>query len=119
VVNLSSTATVDAAICGRPVVNLDFDPEPGAPRGALVHDINHLWPHFQPVAESGGVWLACDMDSVVAGVRAYLADPTLHAERRRWIVSHVAGAVDGAAGARMAEAIFDFVGTHDRARRVA
>ncbi|MGH9901284.1 MAG: hypothetical protein ACRD68_05525, partial [Pyrinomonadaceae bacterium] len=31
VVNLSSTVTVDAAIFDRPVVNLDYDPEPGQP----------------------------------------------------------------------------------------
>lgn len=108
VVNLSSTATVDAAICGRPVVNLDYDPEPGAPQQALVQEINHAWPHFRPVAESGGVWLAPTMDDVVAGVRAYLVDPTLHADRRAWIVEHVAGTVDGRAGARLAAAIADF-----------
>jgi len=111
VVNLSSTATVDAAICDRPVVNLDFDPEPGQPNAALIRDINHAWPHFQPVAESGGVWLARDMDHVVAGVRAYLADPARDADRRRWIVEHVAGPVDGRAGARLAEALAAFVET--------
>src|SRR5215204_1194155 len=57
VVNLSSTVTVDAAFFNRPVVNLDFDSQPGASDQKLINDINHRWNHFKPVAESGGVWL--------------------------------------------------------------
>ncbi len=105
VVNLSSTVTVDAALCDVPVVNLDFDPEPGQPNRALVKDVNHRWTHFSPVAQSGGVWLADDMDDVVAAVRAYLADPALHRDGRRWIVEHVAGRADGRAGERLGAAI--------------
>lgn len=110
VVNLSSTVTVDAAFCDTPVVNLDFDPEPGAPNGMLVREINHRWNHFRPVAESGGVWLAPDMDAVVAGARAYLADPRLHGERRRWIVEHVCGFRDGRSGERFADAVAEAAG---------
>ena len=58
VINLASMISVDAAVCDKPVVNLDFDPQPGAPNQQLVKDINHKWNHFKPVAESGGVWMA-------------------------------------------------------------
>jgi hypothetical protein len=108
VVNLASTCTIDAALCDRPVVNLDFDPGPGAPDQALVQEINHVWTHFKPVAESGGVWLARDPGEVVRATRAYLADPGLHAEGRRWIVRHVCEYADGRCGHRMAEAVWDF-----------
>jgi len=46
VVNLASTVTVDAALCDRPVVCLDYDPEPGSPNAQLVHEVNHLWSHW-------------------------------------------------------------------------
>lgn len=118
VVNLSSTVTVDAAICDVPVVNLDFDPEPGRPNQALVKDVNHHWPHFSPVAQSGGVWLAQDMDEVARAVRTYLSDPALHRDGRRWIVQHVAGTPDGRAGARLATAIGELA-ARARARRAA
>jgi hypothetical protein len=72
-VNLSSTSTVDAVIMGRPVVNLDFDPQPGGRDHHLVKDVNHLWTHFRPVAASGGIWLVNTMDETVAAVRAYLS----------------------------------------------
>ncbi len=108
VVNLSSTATVDAAICGKPVVNLDFDPEPGQPKADLVHDVNHVWTHFKPIAESGGVRLVRSMNEMVTSIRDYLENPRADAEKRSWIVNHVCGCVDGRAGARFGRAILDF-----------
>ena len=110
VVNLASTISVDAAVCDNPVVNLDFDPQPGAPNQELVKEINHKWNHFKPVAESGGVWMAEDMNGVVEGVKTYLKHPELHREQRQWIVRYVCEKVDGSAGKRMAEAIADIMG---------
>jgi hypothetical protein len=105
VVNLSSTVTVDAALFDRPVVNLDYDPEPGQPNQRLVHDVNHVWTHFRPVAESGGVWLTRSADETARAVRAYLENPSLHRDGRRWIAQHVCGRVDGKSGERLADAI--------------
>ena len=112
VVNLSSTVAIDAAIFDRPVVNLDYDPEPGQPRQALVKEVNHLWTHFKPVAESGGVWLTDNPEETVEAVKTYLAHPELHREQRRWIAEYVCGYLDGRCGERMAEAILDFVHHH-------
>jgi len=108
VVNLSSTVTVDAAIFDRPVVNLDYDPEPGQPNQALVKDVNHLWTHFKPIAESGGVWLVNNSEEMVDAVKTYLTSPELHREKRRWIADYVCGYIDGRCGERMANAIVDF-----------
>lgn len=116
VVNFASTVTVDAAIMDRPVVNLDFDPEPGHPHQALVHDVNHLWTHYKPVAESGGVWLVRNMDEMVEAIRTYLRNPSLHREKRRWIAEYVCGYVDGRSGERMARAILDFLDSRDVAK---
>lgn len=109
VVNLSSTVSIDAAIFDRPVVNLDYDPEPGQPNQALVKDVNHLWTHFKPIAESGGVWLVNNLEEMVGAVRTYLAHPELHREKRRWIAEYVCGYLDGQCGERLAAAVLDFV----------
>ena len=116
VVNLSSTVAIDAAIFDRPVVNLDYDPEPGQPRQALVKEVNHLWTHFKPVAESGGVWLTGSAEETLEAVKTYLAHPELHREKRRWIAEYVCGYLDGRCGERMAEAIIDFVHHHPKGR---
>lgn len=108
VVNLSSTATIDAAISGKPVVNLDYDPEPGRPNAALVHDVNHVWTHFKPIAESGGVALAHSLEEMVQGILRYLANPQSDADKRRWIAEYVCGFLDGQCGARLADAVVDF-----------
>ncbi len=108
VINLSSTVTVDAAIFDKPVVNLDFDPQPGQADQQLVKDVNHKWNHFKPIAESGGVWLVNDPDELENAVKAYLEDPSLHREKRRWIVEYVCGFTDGKCGERMAVVISEF-----------
>lgn len=108
VINLSSTVTIDAAICDRPIINLDYDPTPGAPHQELVKDINHRWTHFKPVAESGGVWLVNNQAELIEAVRAYLRAPEIHSVARRRMVDYVCGYADGQCGKRMADAVTDF-----------
>ncbi len=108
VVNLSSTVTVDAAIFDRPIVNLDFDPQPGAAQQGLIKDVNHVWSHFKPIAESGGISLVNDFDEMTAAIKAYLNEPQKDAERRKWIADYVCGFLDGKCSERMAGAIQDF-----------
>jgi hypothetical protein len=108
IVNLSSTAAIDGALFDKPVVNLDFDPEPGKHKQTLVKEINHLWTHFKPVAESGGLWLVNDLAEMIAAIRAYLAQPALHRAERRQMAEFVVQFLDGNSGARMAAALLDF-----------
>jgi hypothetical protein len=109
VVNLASTVTIDAAIFDRPIVNLDYDPEPSHPNQALVKDVNHVWSHYKPIAESGGVWLVNDGQQMIEAIRGYLADPSLHSEQRRWLAQFVCEYLDGRCGERMASAILEFI----------
>ncbi|HEY8831233.1 MAG TPA: hypothetical protein VIM21_01865, partial [Gemmatimonadaceae bacterium] len=109
VVNLSSTVAVDAAICDKPVVNLDFDPSAGQPDQDLIKEINHRWTHFSPIAESDGLWLVNDTSEMIQAVRTYLKNPGLHREGRRWITKYVCQYPDGACGVRMAAAIGQFL----------
>lgn len=111
VVNLSSTVTVDAALFDKPVVNLDFDPQPGQADQELIKEVNHKWDHFKPIAESGGVWLVDDFAEMENAITTYLAQPSLHREKRKWISDYVCGFTDGKCGSRMADAIRDFVET--------
>ncbi|MBP6214333.1 MAG: CDP-glycerol glycerophosphotransferase family protein [Pyrinomonadaceae bacterium] len=109
VVNLSSTVVIDAAIFDTPVVNLDFDPQPSQSDQQLIKEINHTWPHFKPVAESGGVWLVNDFEELISAVETYLLKPELHRNERKWIVDHVCGYSDANCGERMADAIVSFI----------
>ena len=112
-VNLFSTVAIDAAIFDKPVVNLDYDPGPERKRHAMIKDVNHLWSHFKPITESGGMWVVQNNDEMVEAVKGYLKNPSLHKEKRRWIAEYVCGYIDGRCGERMADAIGHFVSHHD------
>ena len=118
VINLASTMAVDAAIFDRPVVNVDFDPEPGGLNARLIHEANHRWNHFSPITRSGGVWSVTNLDEMIVAVEAYLKSPELHRDGRRWIVEFVCEQVDGLAGKRMAEAVAELLGQRNCARLV-
>jgi CDP-glycerol glycerophosphotransferase (TagB/SpsB family) len=109
VVNLSSTVTVDAAIFDKPVVNLDYDPDPSRSDQILIKEINHEWNHFKPIAESGGVWLVNNIEEMVDAIKTYLKHPELHKAKRKWIADYVCGYLDGNCGDRIARAIDDFM----------
>jgi CDP-glycerol glycerophosphotransferase (TagB/SpsB family) len=115
VVNLSSTAAIDAAIFDRPVVNLNFDPEPDRRRQRLIKEINHVWPHSKAIAESGGLWLVNDLEEMITAVKTYLERPELHHKERRRMAEMVCGQIDGRCGERMAQALLDFA--HKRSAR--
>ena len=89
-------------------MNLDYDCAPGQPNQALIREINHSWTHFKPVAESGGLWLVNNPRELVDAIRSYLANPSLHREKRRWMAEYVCGYLDGQCGERAARAILDF-----------
>jgi hypothetical protein len=119
VVHLSSTVAVDAAIFDRPSVCMDYDPAPGQPRQEIVREVNHLWTHYKPVAESGGMWLAPNPEGVVEGIRAYLRNPGLHREARGKMAEFVCGHLDGRCGERMAEAVLQMMNRVPAAHAVA
>ena len=116
-VNMGSTATIDAAVCDVPAIILDYDPEPGRPNQALVKDTNHVWTHLRPIVTSGGITLADSPERLVDAIRVYLETPELHRTQRRWMAEHVCGFVDGRNGERMGRAIADFMELTMTARR--
>jgi hypothetical protein len=108
VVHLSSSVAIDAALFDRPSVCMDYDPMPGQRLQTLVREVNHVWTHYKPVAESGGTWLASDPEQVVHAIRTYLSDPSLHRAERKRMAEYVCGFTDGRSGSRLSEAVVDF-----------
>jgi len=105
VVNLASTVTVDAAIFDKPIININFDSQSGAPDQQLVEEINSKWNHFSPIVRSGGVWNVNSNAEMMEAIKGYLQDPSLHREGRQRIVEYVCGTFDGRSGERMANAV--------------
>lgn len=114
VVNFSSTAAIDGAIFDKPIVNLNYDPDPEQSRAGLAAELNTSWTHFKPIAQSGALWLVNNPREMVEAVRGYLAHPERHRQERRGIAQFVCGPLDGKAGERMARAIIQFARNDSR-----
>ncbi len=108
-INVASTMTVDAAIMGRPVVNVRFDfRPPTAPRswGLCIYDQTH----YRPLLKTNGMRVAESPEELVQHVRTYLQNPTLDEAGRRKIVELVCGKVDGHSGERVATRLDELCG---------
>lgn len=116
VVHLYSTVAIDAAIFDRPCVGMDYDPQPGEPARQLVKEVNHVWTHYKPVAESGGMRLADNLDEMIAAIKMYLENPSLHRAERRKMAEYVCGYLDGRCGERMAESLLQLLSHADRSQ---
>lgn len=105
IVNLASTLTLDAALCDRPVVNIDMDLSPERSFEVPISQYYTDYDHYRTVMESGAVRLACSPEELMAHVSAYLRDPGLEREGRRRLVDLWCGPFDGQAGSRLAAAL--------------
>ena len=110
VVNTVSTVAIDAALFGKPVVNMNFDPEPGQPNQEILKEVSSIWTHYQPVMALGGIWQANSYEEIGEGIRTYLKNPELHREARETMTRFVCGFIDGRNGERMARAMLSFPG---------
>ncbi len=109
VVNAASSISIDAAALGTPVVCVDFDAEEGVSYHRSVSRF-YDFTHQQPIVRSGGVVRARTPEELVDAVRAYLADPELHATGRARLVREQCGELDGCAGRRVGQAVIDAAG---------
>ena len=105
VLNGPGTLALDAVAFDKPTVNIGFD---GDRSLRYEHSIRFRYDfdHYAPVIETGGTWLVESYDELDAAVRAYLADPTRHAEGRQRLRDQYLEPLDGRASARIADAIF-------------
>ncbi len=110
VVNLASTLTLDAATCGRPVVNIAFDLSPERSFQETIEQYYAQYDHYRTVVESGAVRLARSPEELLAHVTTYLQDPGLEREERRRVVDLWCGPTDGGSGRRLAAALLDRIG---------
>lgn len=109
VVNLFSTMNIEAALFDTPIVNVCYDQQRAInglkSRYDIKIDLNQT--HNQRIVNSGGVTMAYSDQELIQGIKAYLADPSLHREGREIIATQEGGPFPGTAGKTIAKLILE------------
>jgi len=108
VVQFCSTVALDGSYFHKPIVNLNFDPDPLKKQDKLMKEINESWEHFSPLHHSGAYYTANNIEEVVKGVSKGLNYPLEKESKRIEMLNFVTENLDGQSGKRLAEAINDF-----------
>lgn len=107
-VSYASSMSVEAAIHGKPVVNINFELREGEPWSKSPTFYYHT-EHYRKAIELGGIRLVESKEELVRWLDAYLKDPSLDAEGRKRLVAAQCSRLDGKAGERIAQVIAAFL----------
>jgi hypothetical protein len=107
-INPASTVSLELMMFDKPVMNIGFDP-PGSDLPHPYRWERHIeFDHYRPVADSGGVMVAYSRDDVRRMIARGLERPAADREaRRQYLCKTFDGTLDGQAGVRFAERLFD------------
>ena len=102
----ASSMSVDAAIFGKPVINIDFEIKPAE---RLIKSPTQFYgmEHYQKALRTGGIRLVRSAEELAQWLRRYLDDSTLDRQGRARLVSEQCGVMDGNAGRRIARIILE------------
>ncbi len=102
----ASSMSIDAAIFGKPVVNIDFEIKPA---DRLIKSPTQFYEmqHYQNALQTGGIRMVRSTGELLEWIRRYLENSSFDREGRARLVREQAGEIDGKAGERIAQAILE------------
>lgn len=107
VINTASTVSIEAAVLGKPVVNLAFD----------MKKVDYWkssqrfyeFEHYQPIIDSGGVKLANSFEELILAIFDYLDDPKLGEKGRAILCEKMCYKIDGLSSQRVTDHILSML----------
>lgn len=108
VVNLSSTVILDAIICGKPVVNLNFEMSGDERFDQFIKEINSSWTHLKEVWECEGIPQVSSFEQLKEAIIHALEYPEEGKESREVLLQKICGMQIGNSGAILANKILSF-----------
>lgn len=107
-VSIASTATIEAALVDKPVVNVGFNTvEPQRFHKFVLNSVYQN--HFKAIVDLGATYIANDPESLIKGINMYLIDPSIHRNEREKLKNTLIYRADGKAVERISEAILSMV----------
>ena len=107
-VSIASTATIEAALVDKPVVNVGFNTvEPQRFREFVLNSVYQN--HFKAIVDMGATYIANDPESLIEGINMYLIDPSVHRSEREKLKNTLIYKADGKAVERISGAILSMI----------
>ena len=110
VVTGQSTIALDAAVCGKGSVIIDFDAEsrPYWDSVSRYYD----YEYYQNIIKAGGVTMAKSLPDLISSVKKYLADSSYNAAPRRQMILGQEYKIDGRSSERLAVVLLELLGNN-------
>lgn len=108
-INMASTMSIDAAACGKPVLNVAFDGDVElsyAKSSRRYYD----YTHYQKVVESGATKVCYSYDELFHGICNYLDNPLLDRDKRDMLVNMMCAFNDGKSSDRCVSELLNCIG---------
>ena len=107
----ASSMSIDAAVFDKPVINIDFEVKE---KELMSKSPTYFYKmtHYQNAVRSGGISFPKSREEFIETINRYLADPFLDYEGRKRLVSEQCWKIDGRAGSRIADFIYDYSRAH-------
>ncbi len=107
-VSYASSIVIDAAIFGKPSVNIGFEMTPGR-KGFTAPTQYYKTDHYRAVLATGGVRMARTPDELASAVRTYIEAPETDRAGRDRLIATQCRFTDGRAGERIAKFVVSFL----------
>ena len=110
VVTGQSTIALDAALCGKGSVIIDFDAEsrPYWDSVSRYYD----YEYYQNIIKAGGVTMAKSLPDLISSVKKYLADSFYNAASRQQMILGQEYKIDGRSSERLAVVLLELLGNN-------
>ncbi|MBU1179228.1 CDP-glycerol glycerophosphotransferase family protein [Patescibacteria group bacterium] len=96
----SSSISVEAAVCGKPIINLNFEVKKSeSPLKSPIHYYNKL--HYKKALGTGGICLVNSEEEMVKSIKKYLENPSLDSGQRKILSKQQCWFLDGKSGERI------------------
>ncbi|MDZ4285083.1 MAG: CDP-glycerol glycerophosphotransferase family protein [Patescibacteria group bacterium] len=114
VISYASSIGIDAALMGRPVININFEIGESIGRVPSLRSPTFYYgtEHYRKALATGGIRLVGSVEELVEWTRRYLDNHELDRDGRERLVREQCAFMDGKAGERIAHAIFERVALH-------
>ena len=104
----TSSLSVDAAVFGKPVININFELERiEKPSESPIQ--YYQMAHYKNAINSGGIKVVGSKDELLKWINLYLENPKLDNDKRKRLVFEQCGLMDGLSGERIGNFILNYL----------